>query len=53
VENRSFALCCDQGIGGWMELVAAVEETSTRMAGGENSCVVATPVVWHHFIRLE
>jgi hypothetical protein len=39
-----------KGISGWMELIAAVEETSTTMTGGENSCVVATSLLRHPFI---
>jgi hypothetical protein len=34
-----------KGISGWMELIATVEEASTMKAGGENSCIVAMPVL--------
>jgi hypothetical protein len=40
-----------KGISEWMEIVSMVEEASTTMmTGGENSCVVAMPVLRHPFI---
>jgi hypothetical protein len=36
-----------------MELIAAVEEASRTMTGGENSCVVARTVLRHPFIWSE
>lgn len=33
-----------------MELGTAVDEASRATGGGENSCVVSTPMQWKHFI---
>jgi hypothetical protein len=53
VEDSLFGSTAMKGISGWMELIAAVEETSTTTTGGENSCVVATSLLRHPFIQPE
>jgi hypothetical protein len=53
MEDNLLSSAATKGIAGWMELITAMEEALTMTAGGENSCVVATPLLRHHFIQLE
>jgi hypothetical protein len=53
MKDWSFELCGDEGVCGWMEFIAVVEEASMTRTGGDNSCVVATSVLRHPFIQLE
>jgi hypothetical protein len=49
-EHGSITSAAMKGSAGAMELGTAVDEASRATGGGENSCVVSTPMQWKHFI---